>query len=94
MAAAKINNLILSFQNSATPLHVAARLGSPEIIKALLGAGALPNVRIPRQWKTPLHMAHRAPAAAMLLKAGSRADLTSKNGKPACNPTELARKNK
>jgi len=81
-------------REGATPLHVAARLGSPEIIKALLGAGALPNVRIPRQWKTPLHMAHRAPAAAMLLKAGSRADLTSKNGKPACNPTELARKNK
>ncbi|CAH1110875.1 unnamed protein product [Psylliodes chrysocephalus] len=65
-----------------TPLHVAAALGNPEIIKLLLQYGAAVNVQCGTSKQTPLHLAAEdgdLDCVNMLLNAG--AQIGSKNNK-------------
>lgn len=67
---------------SETPLHAAASLGSPEIIRLLLKHGAAVNVQAGPDRYTPLHLAVEdggADSALLLIEAG--ADLASVNRK-------------
>ncbi|EFA07512.1 pyrexia [Tribolium castaneum] len=75
---------------SETPLHVAAALGAPEIVKLLLDHGAAVNVQCGTDKLTPLHLAAEdsdAESARLLIDAG--AQLTSENHKKQ-TPLHLA----
>lgn len=65
------------------PLHLAARRSSPEVVRALLRAGADLDRRDERNGWTPLlhaiHMRNR-PAARELLEAGAEVDRRSESG--------------
>lgn len=64
-----------------TPLHVAASLGSPEIIKLLLSYGAAVNVQCGADKSTPLHLAAEdsaAECARLLLEAGAEVSATNR----------------
>ena len=68
-------------EHGSTPLHYAARYGTPEMVKALIGAGADVNAKNKYDW-TPLHYAAQYGTPEMveaLLKA--RADKSIKNAK-------------
>lgn len=65
------------------PLHLAARRAGPEVVRALLRAGADRDGRDRRKGWTPLlhaiHMRNR-PAVRALLEAGAEVDRRSENG--------------
>lgn len=70
-----VNRVLEDMNMEQTPLHLAAKAGTPEVVSLLLEKGANPNVR-DKEGQTPLYaMAmfaeHRAEIAAMLLKKGA-----------------------
>ncbi len=80
--------------SGATPLHYAARVGTPDAVRALLRAGADPHAwhawRAPTWYSssdsdgTPLHFAASNPnpeVAAVLLEAGADVNARSLNGR-------------
>jgi ankyrin repeat protein len=75
----------------STPLHLAAMNPDTGVLKALLAAGADPNVR-DKDGATPLHMAayaSRTQHAQILLEAGADPLLKTNAGRDA---TSMARK--
>jgi ankyrin repeat protein len=70
-----------------TALHIAAALGETDVARALLDAGADPNV-LSRDGDAPLHYAAKgghAAVADLLIERGARLDLRDRgqNGRPA-----------
>ena len=75
----------------STPLHLAAANADPSSLKALLAAGADPNLR-DKEGLTPLHVAaysQNATHAQLLLEGGADPALKTNAGR---DPTSMARK--
>lgn len=75
----------------STPLHLAAANAAPNSLKALLAAGADPNLR-DKEGLTPLHVAaysQNATHAQLLLESGADPALKTNAGR---DPTSMARK--
>ena len=75
----------------STPLHLAAANAEPGALKALIDAGADPNVR-DHDGMTPLHVAaysQNARHALLLLEAGANPYALTASGR---DPTSVARK--
>mmetsp|Transcript_21589 Transcript_21589/g.38300 ORF Transcript_21589/g.38300 Transcript_21589/m.38300 type:complete len:1182 (-) Transcript_21589:292-3837(-) len=78
-------------KDGESPLHLAAKRGDVALVEQLLGAGAYPNLRVPRTGKLPLQCTRRPTVAAALLKGGARSGLVDKRGKPALDFDLVAR---
>ena len=73
-------------QDEQTPLHIASRLGKPDIVQQLLHNGASPDATTTSGY-TPLHLAAREghkDVASVLLDQGASLGITTKVREQAC----------
>ena len=79
---AKPELLDVKDESECTPLHLAARFGSPALVEFLIARGADLNTRSYNQF-TPLHVCESPVLAKLLVRAGARTDLTDAWGNTA-----------